>query len=147
MAVYDIHFQPVSESDLHGFKTFTFGFQNALKVTGLQALVNRWVKTFMTPKGSDPLDPTVGTTFAEMIGANITRVTEELQDVTNLSIQDANDQVKKQDIEGLFSDDSRLMSATVIDYSQESAGIVLWVEIKNMAGTALTVRLVDLANR
>jgi hypothetical protein len=55
----DIHFQPVPASEVTGNKVFTFGFVSALKVSGLQALVNRWVKTFMTPLGSDPLHPNI----------------------------------------------------------------------------------------
>jgi hypothetical protein len=82
-----------------------------------------------------------------MVGANVTRITEELKDVTILSITDANEQVKKQDIEGLFSDDSRLMSATLLDFVQTADGIELWVEIKTMSGDVLPVRLIDLANR
>lgn len=147
MAGYDIHFQPVPKTDVKGYKTFTFGFRAALKVRGPQALVNRWVKTFMTPKGSDPLDGRAGTNFAEMIGANITKITEELKDVTILSIGDANEQVKQQDIEGLFSDDSRLMSATLLDLVQTADGIELWVEIKTMSGDVLPIRLIDFANR
>ena len=46
MAKYDIHFQPVPAAETSGYKCFEFGFQAALKVTGFQALVNRWVKTF-----------------------------------------------------------------------------------------------------
>lgn len=145
---YDIHFQPVTPpSAVKGFKVFTFGFKAALKVRGPQALVNRWAKTFMTPKGSDPLDQTAGTNFAEMIGANVTKITEELKDVTILSINDANEQVKKQDIEGLYSDDSRLLSATLLDFVQTADGIELWVEIKTVSGDVLPVRLIDLANR
>ncbi len=144
---YDIHFQPIPQSEVQGYKIFTFGFKAALKVQGPQSLVNRWVKTFMTPKGSDPLYNNAGTNFAEMVGANVTRITEELKDVTILSIADANEQVKKQDIEGLFSDDSRLMSATLLDFVQTADGIELWVEIKTMSGDVLAVRLIDLANR
>lgn len=144
---YDIHFQPIPPSEVKGYKVFTFGFKAALKVEGPQSLVNRWVKTFMTPKGSDPLDNAAGTNFAEMIGANVTKITEELKDVTILSITDANEQVKKQDIEGLFPDDSRLMSATLLDFVQTTDGIELWVEIKTMSGDVLPVRLIDLANR
>lgn len=144
---YDIHFQPVPKEDVKGYKTFTFGFKAALKVRGPQALVNRWAKTFMTPKGSDPLDRTAGTSFSDMIGANITRITDELKDVAILSVIDASEQVKKQDVEGLFSDDSRLMSATLMDILQTADGIELWVEIKTMSGDVLPVRLIDIANR
>lgn len=147
MAGYDIHFQPVPKADVKGFKSFTFGFKAALKVQGPQALVNRWAKTFLTPKGSDPLDGTAGTSFAEMIGANITKVTVDLYDVALLSLNDANAQVQKQDVEGLFPENESLASASIIDFVETEDGIELWVEIKTLSGDVLSIRLIDLANR
>jgi hypothetical protein len=147
MAKYDIHFQPVPSADVVGYKTFTFGFRAALKVTGPQALVNRWVKTFMTPKGSDPLDITYGTTFASLVGGNFSQTNTDLQDVVVLAMEDASDQVRQQDLEGFYNDDERLLSATLLQYAPVADGFAVWVEIKNMAGDVLPVKLVDLADR
>jgi hypothetical protein len=147
MAGYDIHFQPVPDADVVGYRMFTFGFKAALKVQGPQALVNRWAKTFMTPKGSDPLDITMGTTFAQLIGANITHVSNELQDVAFLSVLDANNQVKHQDLDGLFPANESLHSATISNFIESTAGVELWVEIKTISGDALTVKLITLADR
>jgi hypothetical protein len=147
MAGYDIHFQPVPKKDVKGFKAFTFGFRAALKVQGPQALVNRWAKTFLTPKGSDPLDPKAGTSFADMVGANITQITQDLYDIALLSLNDTNEQVQTQDIEGLFPKNESLASASIIDFIETEDGIELWVEIKTLSGDVLPVRLIDLANR
>jgi hypothetical protein len=144
---YDIHFQPVDPPDVQGYKVFTFGFTSALKVQGPQSLVNRWVKTFLTPRGSDLLDKKAGTDFASLVGANISKVTTELQDLATLSIIDASEQVKVQDLEGLYPADSCLMSAVLLDFVQAGDSIELWVEIKTMSGDVLPVRLIDLANR
>jgi hypothetical protein len=147
MAGYDIHFQPVPKKDVKGYKAFTFGFTAALKVKGPQALVNRWAKTFLTPKGSDPLDPTAGTNFADMIGANITSISQDLYDLALLALQDTNEQVKSQDIQGLYPDNESLGSASIIDFVQTQDGIELWVEINTLSGETLQIRLIDLANR
>jgi hypothetical protein len=147
MSKYDTHFQPVPAADVQGYKTFTYGFRASLKVTGPQALVNRWVKTFMTPRGSDPLDITYGTTFPALFGGNYSYASTDLQDVVVLAMEDASDQVKKQDIEGFYNDDERLLSATLIKYEPAPAGFTVWVEIKNMAGQSLPVKLMDLADR
>lgn len=147
MSGYDIHFQPIPASQVRGYKVFTFGFKAALKVKGPQSLVNRWVKTLMTLKGSDPLDTTYGTAFPNLVGANISDITSEVKDVLVLSMDDASAQVRQQDIDGLYSDDERLQSAILYDFTPSDDGFAVWVEIRNMAGQILTVRLMDLATR
>lgn len=134
---YDIHFQPVPASDVRGYKCFEFGFASALKAKGLLALRNRWVKTLMTPKGTDPLYPERGTAFGNLPGSNITRVTTDLQDLTAQAIDEASDQVREQDINGLYDSDEQLLSATLIQYTESEDGIEVWVLIKNMAGDSL----------
>jgi len=147
MSGYDIHFQPVPASEVQGFKCFEFGYQSALKVRGPQALINRWVKTLMTPLGSDPLDPSGGTSFGNLIGANVGGVNVNLQDLINISFQEASTQVREQDLEGYFSDDERLQSAELMDFESVADGFVVWVLIKNVAGDALPVPLTTLATR
>jgi hypothetical protein len=147
MAGYDTHFQPIPAVDVTGYKLFTYGFRASLKVTGPQSLVNRWVKTMMTPKGSDPLDITYGTTFASLVGGNFSSSNSDVQDVVTLAMEDASAQVRQQDIEGFYNDDERLLSATLLNYTAAADGFTVWIEIKNMAGDALPVKLIDLADR
>lgn len=144
MPKYDIHYQPVPERDVRGYKTFTFGYKAAVKVDGIQGLVNRWAKTFMTPKGSDPLDAEAGTNFARLIGMNISKVSGDLEDVATLAIEDANAQVRTQDIEGLYPENESLLSAHLLDFVASGSGIEMWIEIKNLAGTVLPIRVVNL---
>jgi hypothetical protein len=152
---YDIHFQPVPAEEALGTRIFTFGFRATLKVQGAQALVNRWVKTFMTPKGSNPLDLEEGTAFGRMVGSNINAYHQGIEDVILLSIEDANDQVRKQDLDGLFPEDERLSNATLfvppdnyqIDMKAGRDFVELWVRIVNVAGKVLPVRLIELADR
>lgn len=141
MSGYDIHFQPVPASEMHGFKCFEFGYQAALKVRGPQALVNRWVKTLMTPLGSDPLYPSSGTTFSGLIGGNIGSISISIQDLVAIAFQEASNQVREQDLEGYFAEDERLQSAELMDFDEAADGFVVWVLIKNVAGDALPVPL------
>jgi hypothetical protein len=147
MSGYDIHFQPIPADQVYGYKCFGFGYAAALKVKGPQALVNRWVKTFMTPLGSDPLYPESGTTFGNLIGANFSAITTDVQDMVLMAIQDANEQVHEQDLQGFFPEDERLQSAELMELINVAAGFEVWVLIKNIAGDALPVPLVTLATR
>jgi hypothetical protein len=146
---YDIHFQPVPSSEVEGLKVFTFGFTSALKVQGLQALVNRWAKTFMTPKGSNPLDPNEGTDFAALAGSNVDRNSPELRDVVIISVDDANDQVRLQDIAGFYSSDESLLNATLEGFRQtdDGVGLEVWVTVQNIDEDVLTIKLMELATR
>ena len=139
MAQYDIHFQPVPSSDVRGYRCVEFGFAAALKVTGFQSLVNRWLKTFLTPLGSDLLDPEAGTGFGFLMESNMGEVNGDVRDAVELAVQDANEQVQDQDLEGLFPEDERLASADIVTYNEVPAGFEVWVRIENEAGTALTV--------
>lgn len=145
----DIHFQPVQPGEAFGNRVFTFGFRATLKVSGPQSLVNRWVKTFMTPKGSNPLDKNEGTAFGSLVGSNVSAYHSGVEDVALLSIEDANSQVRKQDLDGLFPADERLANATLLRVDTETAvdGVYLWVRIVNVAGQVLPVRLIELSDR
>ena len=137
----DIHFQGVPQSDVTGYKIFTFGYETALKVDGAQSLVNRWAKTFVTPKGSDPLEPNAGTVFGSLYGANVSQQAD-IQDIVFLAISDANTQVKAQDIVSMHPPEERLQSAALITYSPspETAGFEVWIKIVNQAGTKANLR-------
>ncbi len=147
MSGYDIHFQPVPPGEVWGFKCFEFGFKAALKVKGPQALVNRWVKTILTPLGSDPLYPERGTTLGSLIGGNVSSVSVDLHGLIEIIIEDANEQVREQDLEGFFADDERLQSAELMEFEESADGLVMWVLIKNVAGDALPLHLMTLSTR
>jgi len=144
MAKYDTYFQPVPSSQVHGFKTFEYGYRASLKVSGAQALVNRWVKTLMTPRGSDPIYKEYGTGFSGLVGSNISDVTTDLVDVVNIAIEEANEQVREQDLVGFFPDNERLANATLLSIEYSEDGMDVWVNIQNVAGESVPFRLVTL---
>lgn len=135
MARYDIHVQGLPETPEHGFKCMSFIYEAPLKVSGFQALINRWVKTLMTPRGSDLLDKQFGTDFGNLIGANFSANNYKLvQDTVNMAVSDANKQVSRQDSDGFFDASEQLASAEVVGYESVTGGFSVWVRIKNKAG-------------
>lgn len=146
----DIHFQPVPVDEVRGTKVFTFGFKSALKVEGLQSLVNRWVKTLMTPRGSDPLDAAAGTDFGNLIGTNVPKSAKgSIIDIVAMAIDDASEQVQEQDKVARYDETESLDQANLLRFLPTSSGdgFEVWVEIKNQAGEVLVTRLFDMANR
>ena len=145
----DIHFQPVAASETYSNKVFTFGFVSSLKVWGLQFLVNRWAKTFMTPVGSDPLHPETGTSFAALIGVNINQNNPDIEDAVVLAIDDTNEQLIEQEAIGTYATDESLGYAklTAIAYDPSTSSVSIWVEISNRLNESLTLKLVELADR
>lgn len=149
MPRYDIHFQPVTPvADIVGYKMFTFGFTAALGVRGPQALVNRWAKTFTTPKGSDLLHPAYGTQFGDMFGSNIEDFSS-LQDIVIMAIDDANEQVAAQDASGMMNADESLANATLgwLTPLPDGDGFDIGVILTNKANQNLTLRLALMATR
>ena len=144
---WDIHFQPIPEDQVRGFKTFTFGFRSALVVTGYQSLINRWLKTFFTPKGSELLHSGDGTTLAMLIGGNIGSQ-EAARDLAIRAVEETNEQVQAQDIAGGFSEEESLESAVITRMEpQAEGGLEIWVTIQNTAGKQLEIHLPELATR
>jgi hypothetical protein len=146
----DIHYQPIAPDQVHGIKVFTFGYKTARKVEGLQALVNRWVRVLMTPKSSDPMEPELGTEFADLIGTNIPKSAQtNVIDIVAMAVDDATEQVQEQDRVGRYGASESLDAATIQRFIPTTAGdgFELWVLIKNKAGENLTVRLSDYSDR
>ena len=149
MPRYDIHFQPVTPaSDIVGYKMFTFGFTAALGVRGPQALVNRWAKTFITPKGSDLLHNSYGTQFGNLYGSNISDFSS-LQDIVTMAIDDVNEQVVAQDAAGTMNADESLANAALgwLTLLPEGDGFDVGIVITNKANKQLTLRLALMATR
>ena len=144
---WDIHFQPVPADDVRGFRAFTFGFRAALKVRGFQALINRWLKTFFTPKGTDLWDPNMGTVLAAQVGGNVGSL-EDAKGLAIRAVEDCNEQVRNQDVEGEYPLDESLSNAVISEMKPVGrSGLELWVIISNLAGERIQVRLTELATR
>jgi hypothetical protein len=145
----DIHFQPVNPDAMLGNKVFTFGFVSALKVSGIQMLVNRWFKTFFTPLGSDVLYPSSGTVFANLLGVNINLNNPAIEDAVIMAIDSTNSQLQEQDDSGAYPDSESLGYAKLMNiaYDTRTSSVSIWVEMSNKQGEQLTVKLMELSDR
>lgn len=140
-STYDIHFQLVPAEEQIGGKLFTFGFKSAVGVRGPQKLINRWVKTLLTPKGGDPYDPNAGTGFMGLLGSNIASY-QDVVDALTLFIEDCNEQVRASDRRNLVPDDERLQSATLGQVLENGDdGFVVYIHLRNAAGLVVAVPL------
>jgi hypothetical protein len=140
MVKYDLHIQPVRQDRVYGYKCFEFGYASPLKVTGFQALINRWVKTFLTPKGSDYLHPEAGTEFGWLPGSNLDGANADVQDVVQMAIEEATAQVKENDIRFFNEPDSQLHQVELLEITSGADSVEVWVAIENVAGQSLAVR-------
>jgi hypothetical protein len=138
---YDIHFQLISDSAQVSGKLFSFGFKSAVGVRGPQKLINRWIKTLITPKGSDPFDRNVGTGFYGLLGSNITS-RQDVIDAVSLFIEDCNNQIRASDRRNQSSDSERLQTATLASLIEnDEDGFEIYVNIRNAAGITVTIPL------
>jgi len=140
IVTYDIHVAPVKSS---GFKCFSFAYQSALKVRGPQALVNRWIRTLLTPLGSDLLNPKAGTPLGHLIGTHM-NINTDILDTLYMSVADTNTQVQTQDIEGSYADDECLAAAVVERTISSADGLEVWIRIDTMSGDTVQFKAVTL---
>jgi hypothetical protein len=144
---YDIHFQLVPPGEQDGGKLYTFGYVSAVGVKGPQKLINRWLKCFTTPKGSDPFDPESGTGFSNLIGSNISN-DQDFVDAMALCIEDCNAQMLAMDRRNFPPDNERLLSATLAKTTAlGDDGFAAYVNIRNVAGETYAVLLPTIATR
>lgn len=137
MATYDIHFMldPAAEQIGAGGRVYTFLYARALGVKGPQKLVNRWVKCFLTEKGSDLLNPSYGTGFPALLGSNVSRQ-QDFTDAVAVAMADCNTQITAYDTLNLPPLDERLSAALLTSVSARSDdGYDVYITIKNQAGS------------
>ena len=144
---FDLYFQPKEEANITGFKIFTSGFNRSIAVRGPWKLLTQWLKRFMTTKGSDPLRPDEGTDFPNLIGSNVTSISD-IRDIVLLSIQDCNDQVYSIQ-ETVPPDEDEQLDVAVLDDIQTGGEdtVVMYISISNVAGNTVQVRLPLLSTR
>ena len=146
---FDIHFQPIPVDLQRGGGTlFTFGFKSAVGVQGPQKLINRWVKCFLTPAGSDPYDPAIGTGFANLIDSNMSNF-QDVRDAVALFIDDCNAQIFAWDRQYLPPSNEQLLNATLTQITPTATGdgFDAWVKIQNAANDTAVIQLPTIASR
>jgi hypothetical protein len=143
MARFDIHIQTLPQAEQRStFKFMSWGFTGSVAVKGLQMLVNDWLKCFLTPRGSDPIDLEYGTVFTGLIASNVRP--QDARDITLLAIEQCNTQmVSFQKGDTTLTSSERLASAALINFviDNSAPGFSATVELKNQAGEKLLFNL------
>lgn len=136
----DIHIQIIDPGQQTFGETVTFDLADPILVSGLQGLANRWLKLFLTPKGSHPVRKTEGTEFAYLQGSNVDSQLS-LQALVDEYVEDATLQIQAQDRRNPQRQAvDRLQTASVVLYNQLAVDkIEFWVELTNAAGQRLPV--------
>lgn len=140
---FDIYYEVIPADQQTGAngKVVSFGFASALGVKGPRKLANRWLKCFMTLKGSDPLDKTYGTGFPDLLGSNVSRE-DDFTDAMVLFVDDCNQQIQAFDNAQFPPDNERLASATITSLTPLGVdGYEVYVTIKNVAGELVTIQV------
>lgn len=137
---FDLHIRLVDPTQQTYGSNFTLNLSNTLKVNGKQKLVNKWVKIFMTPKGSHPFKRTLGTEFPYLIGGNIDSVAAVEGKILEY-IEDATNQIKElQSQNPAAAPEEQLSTVNIVQFNQlDSTKVELWVEIINAVGTSVNV--------
>lgn len=132
---YDIHLEGLRES-ANKTDVLTFGpYAKPLAVRGIHKMASRFLKCFMTPKGSDPSDPEYGTTLVASFNASINA--GDLHALATQAVQEVYEKLVEYDSEYLMDSDERLFSADLknIIVDEPNAGVELTVSIRSMDGT------------
>jgi hypothetical protein len=141
MARYDLHLRLLDPTaQAHG-ANFALPFDEVYAVSGKQKLANRWLMTFMTPKGSHPLRRTYGTEFPFLIGGNNVAEGSLLEPVVMEHVEDCNAQLRAVDRRSPWlTAEERLRSATLAKFIQlDATRYEFWIDLYNEAGTNLRI--------
>jgi hypothetical protein len=140
MARYNLHIRILDPALQQPGSNLSLNLEKPILVTGFQALINRWMMTFMTPKGSHPTKPNEGTKFPFLIGSNVAEIAA-LEAVVAECVDDASTQVRAvDDVSPLLTSAERLQTAQLLRFNAiDATSIEFWVEIINEANQRLTV--------
>ncbi|MGD9209329.1 MAG: hypothetical protein PVI90_01065 [Desulfobacteraceae bacterium] len=144
---FDMYFQGKEQENISGFKFFTAGFNRTIGVRGFWKLILQWFKRFMTTKGSDPTRPDEGTEFPNLIGSNISSMTD-VRDIVLLAIEDCNSQMLIVQQQTQPDKDELLLTAVLTKFEPlGDDGFEAWVTISNVENTELTIQLPQFATK
>jgi len=136
---YDIHIEGITEDsdDYRGIAFLSFGNYEgsvATGVRGVHKLVSRFIKCFMTPKGSDLSDPNYGTSLMAAFLSNV-RMSFAAQ-LASQSVQEAFDILREYDTEYDLDDSERIGSVDIQDVYVDSSGLGVDIKlyIQNISG-------------
>jgi hypothetical protein len=140
---FDIHYEAASTPK--GLRIITFGaYPTVLGVEGAQKMVNRFVKCFLTPRGSDVSDLDYGTQLAGVIGGTVDFSMVYAYAVA--AVNDTTQKIQEYDTLSELPDDERLAGAGIEEVQVRSAdrSVTLRLRLTNVAGSSVAFLLPEL---
>lgn len=140
---FDIHIEGVPYSQIHGGKGLSFGdYQFTVGVQGVQKMVDRFLKCFFTPLGSDLTDKEYGSSIMAYFGNSGSGM---LQPVVYTSVQQCVATLQRYDDQYDTASEERIQSAAVEEFVEDvdSTGFFVKVRLSNSAGTTVTILVAD----
>lgn len=135
---YDLEtFQTVTSSEDNGRLYLTFSKDNtSRRVTGLQKLVQKYVLTFLTPKGSMSMHPERGTDFMNAFMKGGLQTRSGILSEFSFANLDTVQQIQSQELDD-DPDEEKLRRAVLLDYAVDfNTGILYFkVQLITAAGT------------
>lgn len=143
---FDVHIEGIGKEDVVNSQFVTFGpYEKHVGVRGIQKLIARFLKCFMTPLGSDISDPDYGTSLLTSFLGNVDPAS--LRSLATQAVTEATGSLQRYDAEVDRDDDERLQDVEVNDIIvlEDGTGVVLYVTLRNVEGTAalMTVPMVE----
>ena len=120
----------------------TFG-QTPRRITGVEKVVQTFIKCLLTPKGSDPINPSFGTNFREFfMYSNIgTYDQAEAKSAIAACLKEAEDQAKYILNSPKYSKESQLDTVELIAITQGTEDTYIRVRVLTKAGQGAPIAL------
>lgn len=134
----DAHVAEIRRGHGTARKPFGFGYAQAVKVTGVSRLAQRFLKHLLTPEGSDLSGNVRGTGLPSLVGGNVADATH-MQAVAHMAVMFAADQVKALAVPG--SEGPFLASATVTRVTSEDNKADIYVKLLTVDGQVAELRV------
>lgn len=137
---YDLHIRLLDPAQQAPGRNLALGMGRPIRVDGLQKLANHWLKTFLTPKGSNPRNLLEGTNFTYLLADNA-QDPDSAQTALLEYIEDATEQVKRaQRLRRTVPASEILRAASLLQFTQVSPTTFdIWVTVTNAEGGRLPV--------
>lgn len=138
--VRDLRIQLLDPADQRARSLFTLGYARPSASSGVELLVMRWLKTFMTPKGSNPFRRTEGTKFPQLQRLNVAGLGGVEPDILD-AIDDASQQIKAADALATYRPaNERLLSVSLTRFVLlPPAGVEFWIELTSLSAERVPV--------
>jgi hypothetical protein len=140
-STYDLLLISVSEGYPVGEVSFKFE-DTPRKITGIQKVAQIFVKILFTQKGTDVLNPTLGTQFPEIcISANRTSNDATFLSDVSTAIKDAESQARNILSSPLGDTDSQLDKVVIQSLEVDTESLIMYVQLVTLAGETASVAI------